>query len=42
MHIGIARLEGLDAAKSAMHDVAPLDEKELYFDRAVANFTPYL
>ena len=38
----IARLEGLDAAKSAMHYVAPVGEKELYVDRAVANITPYL
>lgn len=38
----IARFEGLDAAKSAMHYVAPVGEKELYVDRAVANITPYL
>lgn len=38
----IARLEGLDACKSAMHYVAPVGEKELYVDRAVANITPYL
>jgi transcriptional regulator GlxA family with amidase domain len=38
----IARLEGLDAAKSAMHYVAPVGEKELYVDRAMANITPYL
>lgn len=38
----IARLEGLEAAKSAMHYVAPVGEKELYVDRAVANITPYL
>lgn len=38
----IARLEGIDAAKSAMHYVAPVGEKELYVDRAVANITPYL
>jgi transcriptional regulator GlxA family with amidase domain len=38
----IARFEGLDAAKSAMHYVAPVGEKELYVDRAVANIAPYL
>lgn len=38
----IARFEGLDAAKSAMHYVAPVGEKELYVDRAIANITPYL
>lgn len=38
----IARFEGLDAAKSAMHYVAPVGEKELYVDRALANITPYL
>jgi len=38
----IARFEGLDAARSAMHDVAPVGEKELYVDRALENITPYL
>src|SRR3990167_3954386 len=38
----IARFEGLDAAKSAIHYVAPVGEKELYVDRAIANVTPYL
>lgn len=38
----IARFEGLDATKSAMHYVAPVGEKELYVDRAIANITPYL
>jgi len=38
----IARLEGLESAKSAMHYVAPVGEKELYVDRAIANITPYL
>ena len=38
----IARLEGLEAARSAMHYVAPVGEKELYVDRAVANIRPYL
>lgn len=38
----IARFEGLDAAKSAMHYVAPVGEKEVFVDRALANITPYL
>ena len=38
----IARLDGLDAAKAAMHYVAPVGEKEIYVDRAVANITPYI
>jgi transcriptional regulator GlxA family with amidase domain len=38
----IARFEGIEAARSAMHYVAPVGEKELYVDRAVANITPYL
>ncbi|MBU3738528.1 MAG: AraC family transcriptional regulator [Rhodoferax sp.] len=38
----IARFEGLEAARSAMHYVAPVGEKELYVDRAVENITPYL
>lgn len=38
----IARLEGVEAAKSAIHYVAPVGEKELYVDRAVANISPYL
>lgn len=38
----IARFEGLDAARSAMHYVAPVGEKELYVDRAMANITPFL
>lgn len=38
----IARLEGLEAAESAMHYVAPVGEKEAYVERAMANITPYL
>ena len=38
----IARFEGVEAAKSAIHYVAPVGEKELYVDRAVANISPYL
>lgn len=38
----IARLEGVDAAKAAMHYVAPVGEKEAYVDRAIANIAPFL
>lgn len=38
----IARFEGLDAARSAMHYVAPVGEKELYVDRAMANIMSFL
>lgn len=38
----IARFEGLEAAKSALHYVAPVGEKGLYVDRAVSNIVPYL
>jgi transcriptional regulator GlxA family with amidase domain len=38
----IARTEGLEAAKEALHYVAPVGEKELFVDRAVANIEPYL
>ncbi|OLF14160.1 AraC family transcriptional regulator [Actinophytocola xinjiangensis] len=38
----IARLHGLDAAKEAMHYVAPVGEKEDYLDRALRNVAPYL
>ena len=38
----IARLEGLDAAQSALHYVAPVGEKEDYVSRAMRNITPYL
>ena len=38
----IARFEGLEAAKAAIHYVAPVGEKDLYVDRALANITPYL
>ena len=31
----IARLEGIDAAVSAMHDVAPVGEKDEYVGRAM-------
>ena len=38
----IARLEGDDAAESALHYVAPVGEKEEYIARALRNITPYL
>ncbi len=38
----IARLEGIEAARSAMHYVAPVGEKEQYIARAIQNITPFL
>ena len=38
----IARTEGQDAARSALHYVAPVGEKEDYVARAMANIAPYL
>lgn len=38
----IARLEGLEAAESALHYVAPVGEKEEYIARMKRNITPYL
>jgi transcriptional regulator GlxA family with amidase domain len=38
----IARTEGEQAAKSALHYVAPVGEKEEYVSRAMKNITPYL
>lgn len=38
----IARTEGIDAARAAMHYVAPVGEKEQYVERAMSNITPYL
>jgi transcriptional regulator GlxA family with amidase domain len=38
----IARLEGIDAAKEAMHYVAPVGEKDEYVERMLRNVTPYL
>ncbi len=38
----IARTEGQEAAKSALHYVAPVGEKEEYISRAMKNITPYL
>ena len=38
----IARTEGLEAARSALHYVAPVGEKETYVERAIGCITPYL
>lgn len=38
----IARTEGIEAAKSALHYVAPVGEKEEYVANALKNITPYL
>ncbi|RAQ06084.1 AraC family transcriptional regulator [Burkholderia cepacia] len=38
----IARLEGEEAARSALHYVAPVGEKDEYVSRALTNITPYL
>jgi transcriptional regulator GlxA family with amidase domain len=38
----VARLEGLEAAREAMHYVAPVGEKDAYVARMLGNITPYL
>lgn len=38
----LARLEGVDAARSALHYVAPVGEKDMYVELAMRNITPYL
>ena len=38
----IARTEGLNAATSALHYVAPVGEKEAYVANALRNLVPYL
>ena len=38
----IARTEGEEAARSALHYVAPVGEKEEYVSRAMKNIAPYL
>jgi len=38
----IARLEGIEAARSAMHYVAPVGEKDDYVARAIRNIAPFL
>jgi transcriptional regulator GlxA family with amidase domain len=38
----IAKTEGVQAAREALHYVAPVGEKDLYVDRAMGNIEPYL
>ena len=38
----IACTEGLEAARSALHYVAPVGEKDEYVARALKNIAPYL
>jgi transcriptional regulator GlxA family with amidase domain len=38
----IARLVGLDEARSALHYVAPVGEKDAYVQRVMTNIGPYL
>jgi len=38
----IARLEGIEAARSAMHYVAPVGEKDEYVERAMRNVMPFV
>lgn len=38
----IARTEGLEAAASALHCVAPVGEKDSFVANALARITPYL
>lgn len=38
----ISRLEGIEAAKNALHYVAPVGEKEEYVERGLRNIMPYL
>ncbi|MDQ7978213.1 DJ-1/PfpI family protein [Paraburkholderia sp. SARCC-3016] len=38
----IARLEGVEAARSAIHYVAPVGEKDGYVERAMRNIMPFL
>ena len=38
----IARIEGEDAARAALHYVAPVGEKDEYVSRAMKNIAPYL
>ena len=38
----IARSEGVEAARAAIHYVAPVGEKDEYVDRVMANIEPYL
>ena len=38
----ITRLLGAEAARAALHDVAPVGEKDAWVERAMGNITPYL
>jgi len=38
----IARTEGVEAARDALHYVAPVGEKDVYVSRALAHVEPYL
>ncbi|MGZ2749171.1 DJ-1/PfpI family protein [Burkholderia stagnalis] len=38
----IARLAGVDAARDAIHYVAPVGEKDAYVTRAIGNIAPYI
>jgi hypothetical protein len=38
----IARTEGIEAAKAALHYVAPVGEKEAYVTNSLAHLGPYL
>jgi hypothetical protein len=38
----IARLKGLEEAREVLHYFAPVNEKELYLERALAHITPSL
>ncbi|MBL8309375.1 MAG: DJ-1/PfpI family protein [Burkholderiales bacterium] len=38
----IARCEGIEAARAAIHYVAPVGEKDEFVERAMANIEPYL
>jgi transcriptional regulator GlxA family with amidase domain len=38
----IARLQGVEAARSAMHYVAPVGEKDEYVERALGHITPFV
>lgn len=37
----IARLEGVEAARSAIEYVAPVGEKDIYIERAMANVSAF-
>lgn len=39
---GLARTEGIEAARSALHYVAPVGEKAAYVERALRNILPFV